>query len=76
MSLLHPLHFVLQGGRTVLEDISDDDQEDDISAADEDEEEKQKAALEEELSRLNGCLDRAKNSIVFLKERERKLKDR
>ena len=38
--------------------------------------EAEKKAVEEELSRLKGCLDRAKNSIVFLKERERKLKDR
>ena len=32
--------------------------------------------VEEEVSRLKSCLDRAKNSISFLKERERKLKDR
>ena len=51
---------------SVLEDISDD----------EDEEEDEKLAADEELSRLKGCLDRAKNSIAFLKERERKLKDR
>lgn len=53
-------------GRTVLEDISDDD-EDEIEDEMED---------EEELNRLKNCLDRAKNSISFLKERERKLKDR
>jgi len=60
--------------RTVLEDISDDDQEDGDTVDEDDEAEKK--AVEEELSRLKGCLDRAKNSIVFLKERERKLKDR
>ena len=64
-------------GRTVLEDITDDDQEDaDDDEDDDDDDDEEKKAAEEELSRLKGCLDRAKNSIVFLKERERKLKDR
>ena len=44
MSLLHQLHFVLQGGRTVLEDISDDDQEAD-DTVDEDDDEEKKAGI-------------------------------
>ena len=47
----------------MLEDITDEDETD-------------CPQVEEEVSRLKSCLDRAKNSISFLKERERKLKDR
>lgn len=48
----------------MLEDITDEDETDCPHP------------VEEEVSRLKSCLDRAKNSISFLKERERKLKDR
>ena len=51
-------------GLKVLEDITDEDETDCPHP------------VEEEASRLKSCLDRAKNSISFLKERERKLKDR
>ena len=50
-------------GIKVLEDITDEDEVD-------------SHLVEEEVARLKSCLDRAKNSISFLKERERKLKDR
>ena len=54
------------GGRN--EDFSDDD----LDEGHENESDR----LEDEVARLKDCLDRAKNSISFLKERERKLKDR
>ena len=71
-----------------MEDISDDEDEDNIQENDHPSEdqlhhlkktEQQQISnkkVEEELSRLQNALDRAKNSIAFLKERERKLKDR
>ena len=65
-------------GKTILEDISDDDEEDNQEDNSEDHKTEQISSkkVEEELSRLQNALDRAKNSIAFLKERERKLKDR
>ena len=60
-------------GKTILEDISDDDEDQEEP---EDKTEPNSKKMEEQLSRLQNALDRAKNSIAFLKERERKLKDR
>ena len=86
----NPRHIYHGVGKTILEDISDDEDEDNIQENDhpsEDqlhhlkktEQQQQQISnkkVEEELSRLQNALDRAKNSIAFLKERERKLKDR
>ena len=60
----------------ILEDITDDEEYEEDSKSDESELDLESEKTQEELSRLKSCLDRAKNSIAFLKERERKLKDR
>ena len=85
----NPRHIYHGVGKTILEDISDDEDEDNIQENDhpsedqlhhlkktEQQQQISNKKVEEELSRLQNALDRAKNSIAFLKERERKLKDR